>query len=84
MRKSTAFKVERVHRRRFEPDFFCRWVTFSANIRYITLFVVVRMIFSFMTNYKVVIMMMDGLEKFEKVVLSLLDELKPKRALTLL
>jgi hypothetical protein len=37
-----------------------------------------------MTNYKVVIMMMDSLEKFEKVILRLLDELKPKRAFALL
>jgi hypothetical protein len=41
-------------------------------------------IFGFMTNYKVVIMMMDCLEKFEKVVLWLLDELEPERAIGLL
>jgi hypothetical protein len=84
MREPTAFEVKRVYRRRFEPDVFCRWVTFCAYIRYIILFVVVRMIFRFMTNYKVVIMMMDSLEKFEKVILRLLDELKPKRAFALL
>ena len=42
------------------------------------------MIFWFVTNYKVVVMVVDGLEKFEKVILRLLDELKPERAVGLL
>ena len=84
MRKPGALEIQRVHRRQFEANVFCRRVTFGAYIREIILFVIVSVIFGFMTNYKVVIMMMDCLEKFEKVVLWLLDELEPERAIGLL
>ena len=84
MRKRSALEIQRVHRRQFEANVFCRRVTFGAYICKIILFVIVSVIFGFMTNYKVVIMMMDCLEKFEKVVLRLLDELEPERAIGLL
>ena len=76
--------IQSVHWSWFKTDIFCWRVAFSAYICYIALFVIISMIFRFLTNNQIVIMMMNCLEKFKVVIFRLFNKFKSKWTICLL